>query len=213
MKFCTDPWCAHCLQDLWMPFAHLTAWGLQNPYSSVWLCMFPSTHDHKLSSCNPRPTLPIHVHHSEQPLEACCIPGRPPEGKVPHTPHGLRLWLQTRPQWRCARCRSWHWRACRGHGSIPLHNPAETGASATESSVPQYSKAIPTSHISTGLPPDLPWVQRTDSQPLPRLPCAVPVSDCMVACFGILGVCWILWGLSDSSTMPACLAHDVCIGS
>ena len=39
------------------------------------------------------------------------------------------------------------------------------------------------------------------------------VSDCMVACFGIFGVCWIPWGLNDSSTMLACLAHDVCIRS
>ena len=234
------PWCAHCLQDPWMPSAHQIAEELQNPYSSVWLRMSPSTHDHKLSSCNPRPTLPIRVHHSEHPpLEACCIPDRPPEGER-HIPnmgcisgfnHGLNGVAQDvdhdtgthlGPWFNPTSQSCWNWVITATESSVLKSNSNRSyfnrssvfcqiyhGCSRLTDSPTQGFPAL--SLITWHL------VHMSSTQQTKRSAGALGwsplVSDCMIACCGVLGVCWILWGLSDSSTIPACLAHDVCVGS
>ena len=39
------------------------------------------------------------------------------------------------------------------------------------------------------------------------------VSDCMGACLRVMGICWVLWGNCDFSTIPTCLFLNVCVGS
>ena len=236
MGFCIDLWCAHCLQDLWMPFVRLTAWGHQNQCSSTWLYMFPSNHVHKQLSCSlvqhsPDMFIVKNINHWK------CIAFQlvlqrgkchvSHMGRLSGFHHGLNcvaqdvdhdtgthglVMFQLNFTVMLKLVHHSHWVLSTQKEFQPfilqqIFCQVYQGCSRLTHSP---SQGFPALSLITWHFVHMGSTQQTkrSAGALGRSPF---VSDCMGACLRVLGVCWILWGNCDLSTFPTSPFLNICI--